>query len=191
VRLWDGLLTELQMMLGELTREEVAGFEERLRGIDLSEVPRAAADTAAAGGGVAASVRAAAAATSEGGRSPATGEWVEECVLTLHLDATAAPVRYRFGRYDSLPLGLMSMVRAAEELAGRALPASDLPPGYVAQRGDVLRRHDGSLFEIVRETDDGRGLELRGLEQPFTVYVGRDDLRALFVGLVERRPGDR
>jgi hypothetical protein len=191
VRVWDGLLGNQRMMLGELVREEVAGYLDRLHAIDLAEVPLAREGPAADGGGVAARVRAIAAAGGEGERSAAGGDWVEECMVTLDLEPTVAPRRYRFSRYDSLPLGLMAVVRIAEELSARALPDSELPLGYVAQRGDVLRRTDGSLFEVVRPTDDGQGLELRGLEQPLTLYVARADLRALFVALVSRQTGRR
>jgi hypothetical protein len=160
VRLWEGLREDPRMTLGELSPEELQGYLRRLRGEDLSEVD----------------------ATREGPE----GSWVERCVLVLSL-AESRPRRYAFGRYDSLPLALSSLVRVADEVAARALPLDELPVQYEPRSGDVLRRVDGALFEIVGFTTDGQGIELVGRDQPLTLYLQPGDLRGLFEALVSRR----
>ncbi|HXU46194.1 MAG TPA: hypothetical protein VN783_11760, partial [Thermoanaerobaculia bacterium] len=61
-----------------------------------------------------------------------------------------------------------------------------LPEGYAPAPGDRLRRADGVLFEIHGFTDDGKGIELRGVEQPLTIYLRKEDLRQLFVAVEPR-----
>ena len=160
IRLWEGLVEDPQMTLGELTPDKLESYVRRLRAEDLSEVD-------AAHYGV-------------------EGAWVERCSLALDLPGDQ-PRRYTFGRYDALPLALSALVRVADELAERTLPGSQLPLGYEPRAGDVLRRADGVLFEIVGFTGDGMGVELAGTEQPLTLYLRPDDLRSQFESLVSRR----
>jgi hypothetical protein len=171
VRVRDGLRKETPLMLlGELGPDEMNGFLNRLRGEDLSEV------TAWPARGV-------------------EGPWIERCRLELDLgEQPGEPERparaFEFGRYDSLPLNLMRVVRVAEDIGGRADPRSrdeQLPPGYEPRPGDVLRRVDGALFEIASFTADGLGVELVGLREPLTLYLPKGELGREFVALERRR----
>jgi len=117
------------------------------------------------------------------------GPWVESCRLVLTLPGEE-PQEHRFRRYDTLSLSLSRRVTVAEDL--RALVEevsrlSRLPRGYEGRAGDVLERRDGALFEIVRETGDRGGWELKGLKQPLTVLIPKGALRQEFVRLVSRR----
>jgi hypothetical protein len=106
------------------------------------------------------------------------GDWVERCRLELRLPGRA-PREVVFGRLEAPPLPL-SRERGAQIRPG-------LPDGYAPRPGDVLRRADGLLFEIVGFTSDGGGVELTGVDQPLTVYVPLGALAGEFVALVERR----
>ena len=159
VRVWEGLHESQRMTLGELGPDELAAFVRRLRDEDFSEVATVAGTD---------------------------GAWVERCALRLAL-AGQSPRRYDFGRYDSLPMALASTVRLADEIALVALPLDRLPAGYEPRPGDVLRRVDGVLFEVLRRTADGKGLELLGKQQPLVIFVRPEDLRAEFDALVSRR----
>jgi hypothetical protein len=79
------------------------------------------------------------------------------------------------------------------ELGEGALRESSrsLPDGYRPRRGDVLRRVDETLFEVVGFTSDGKGVELQGVDQPLTLYLAPEDLHTLFTALVDRRPALR
>ena len=160
VRLWDGLHASARMTLGELSPPELEGYLRRLQAADLSEVDES--------------------------REGPEGSWIERCGIVLDLPGDR-PRRYAFGRYDSLPLALAGVVRIADEIGTRTLPLDGLPVGYVPRPGDVLRRADGELFEIVSFTTDGKGLELLGRDQPLTLYLRPEDLRGLFDALVSRR----
>ena len=159
VRVWSGLHESQRMTLGELGPSELAAFVRRLRAENFSEVAPVAGTE---------------------------GEWVERCTLELELPGEPAR-RYAFGRYDALPLALASTVRIADELAKVAIPIDSLPIGYEPRPGDVLRRVDGIVFEVVRRTSDGKGVELRGKVQPLVIFVRPEDLRAEFDALVSRR----
>jgi hypothetical protein len=81
-------------------------------------------------------------------------------------------------------------VRVAEDIGSRADPRSrdeQLPPGYEPRPGDVLRRVDGALFEIVSFTADNLGVELVGLREPLTLYLPKGELGREFVALERRR----
>ncbi len=146
--------------LAELSPEELEAAVARLRGEDLSEV--------------------------RGLPSSVDGEWVERCVLTLAVPGQTKRT-FAVGRYDALPLQLSRVVRIAEDLGhGVTLVEGDarLPAGYAPVRRDRLRRIDGVVFEVVGFTDDGRGVELRGLHSPLTMYLAIADLRQLFVAKV-------
>jgi len=156
---------EATMRLADLDLGELEGFRERLLAEDLSEA--------------------------ESPPSGASGEWVEQCRLTLDPEPPhSSPLTYRFGRYDSLGLQLSRVVAIAEELAvvGRARHVQRaFPPGYRPRPGDVLLRFDGERFEVVRETAEGAGVEVRGFDSPLVLYLRVEDLSAEFVGLEGRQ----
>jgi hypothetical protein len=160
VRVREGLIKSQTMTLGEVGPVELGGYLRRLAAEDLSEVH----DT-------------------QGGTQ---GDWIERCVFRLTLDDQPAR-ELTFGRYDSLPLQVAAVVRVADELAALTRPVSDLLPGYKPRVGDVLRRADGVLFEVVSFTGDGKGLEMQGVDQPLTLFAIPEDLPKLFTELVSRR----
>lgn len=160
VRRREGLGQRPRMSLGEIGPRELEGYLRRLRAEDLSEV--------------------------EDRRESAEGSWVERCTFLVALDDRPAR-RLSFSRFDSLPLAVGALVRLADELAAKTLPVNELQASYKPRVGDVLRRADGILFEVAGFTSDGVGLELRGMEQPLTLYLRPEDLQGLFVSLVSRR----
>ncbi len=150
--------------LAELGPEELQGFVNRIRNEDMSEV-------------------------NLGGHPQMGGDLVEVCEIYLTLDQEEVSY-YRFGRFDSLSLGLArlngiidDMLQYIEDNA----PAVGLPPGYEPKRGDVLARNDGVLFEVIGLTNDKRGVELIGIDQPLTIFMARESLRESFKSLEERR----
>jgi hypothetical protein len=157
-RRWQG--GDEAMALGELTADEVAGYVRLLGEIDLAETDR------------------------EG--SGPVGGTVERCTLVLALPGRER-VELRFARFDSLSLALGRLLAVVEGLAERAGPprgSERLPAGYRPRVGDVLKRADGALFEVVAFTVDGRGVELQGLDQPLTLYADRLGLDREFVAVV-------
>jgi len=151
------------MGLAELGPDEMDGALRRLADEDLSE-------------------------TDERTRGP-EGDWIERCELRLALPGKPART-FRYGRYDSLSLALSRVVRVAGDLAGKVQVmegAERLPEGYEPRVGDVLRRVDGQLFEVFEFTVDKKGVECRGVDEPVTLYVLREELRKEFTALVSRR----
>jgi len=161
VRVREGLGKSPRMTLGELGPDELTAFINRLGAEDLSEVQ----DTLGS----------------------AEGSWVERCTLRLALDDRPAR-ELHFARYDSLPLAIADLVRITDDMAGHAHALDELPLQYHPQPGDVLRRTDGVLFEVVGFTSDKQGVELQGVEQPLVLYLQSDQLHGLFLELVSRRP---
>lgn len=153
-----------RMFLGELEPEQLEVYLRRLRHENLAE-------TDDRYGGV------------------VVGEWVERCRLELALPGRT-PRHFDFGRYDSLDLSLSRILAIVDELPQHVQSEEGaergIPGGYEPEIGDVLRRRDGNLFEVVLFTTDGRGVELQGVEQPVTVIVSFDDLRQVFERLVAR-----
>ena len=154
----------LHMYLGELSPEELEGYLERFRRENLTE-------------------------SSETAELSVGGAWVEECSLQLRLEGQPSR-NLTFGRYDSLSLGTAQLVRIARELLDRVDRNEALepafPPDYLPATGDVLERFDGFLYEVVRYTIDGGGVELEGIDQPVTIYINRDNLEVEFRRLVRR-----
>lgn len=160
VRLREGSPDSETMLLGEATADEVEAFVHRLAAPDLGE-------------------------TDPVERSP-VGSWVESCSLDLALPEQE-PARFRFGRYSSHSLALqtvLGVVRDIEAIAQKPSSASQLPPGYEPEPGDLLERADGVRFAVVGKTADGLGVELSSPDEPLTIYVALGDLRALFVRLL-------
>jgi len=162
VRLRDGERGKERMGLVELGPDEMDGVLRRLAAEDLSEVD-------------------------ERTRGP-EGDWIERCALTLALPDRPART-FRYGRYDALALPLARVLRVVGDMAEKVKVmegAEHLPEGYEPRPGDVLQRVDGQLFEVFEFTADKKGIELRGVDEPLTLYVLREQLRQEFVGLVSR-----
>jgi len=155
---------ERSVQLTELTPDEVEAFLRRVREVDLSEEYPIGVTL--------------------------QGDWVEQCQLYLDVDPEVEPARYRFGRYDSLSLGLSRVNRVADDLlqvVQERAPTVGLPYGYVPEPGDVLERVDGVLFEVIGLTGDKKGIELIGVEQPLTIYVLNEAVGQHFKALVKKR----
>ena len=155
---------DLHMYLGELSPEDLEAYLARFRKENISE-------------------------SEENTELSVGGAWIEKCHLQLRLPGQ--PSRdLSFGRYDSLSLGTAQVVRIARELIGKVDRSETLdppfPPAYDPVAGDVLERNDGYRFEVVRSTDDGKGLELEGIDQPVTIFINKDNLRGEFRRLVRR-----
>ncbi len=155
---------ERRMRLAELGPGELAAYRNRLAGEDLSEVRARGAEM--------------------------SGDWVERCSLWLELPESAPRV-LRFGRLDTLPLPLARLLAVVDDLlleVERRAPRSRLPADYEPRPGDRLLRVDGSRFEVVAFTSDGKGVELLGLDVPLVIYLPREALADEFEQLLERRP---
>jgi hypothetical protein len=162
VRLRDGEPGKEAMGLAELNPDELDGAVNRLAEEDLSEAQRLP--------------------------SGLDGQWVEKCMLALHLPDKPIQV-FHFGRYDTLPLALSRIVHVAEDMAAKVpdLKGDEhLPVNYEPKVGDVLKRVDGNLYSVHGISDDKQGLELQGVVQPLTIYIRKDQLRMEFVALVSR-----
>jgi hypothetical protein len=162
VRLRDGAPGKELMGLGELNPDELDGALHRLAAEDLSEAQRLP--------------------------SGVEGQWVEKCMLALHLPDKPIQV-FHFGRYDTLPLNLSRVVRVAEDVAVEVPDLKgdeQLPVNYVPAVGDVLKRIDGNLYRVHGISDDKQGMELQGTVQPLTIYIRVDQLRMEFVAVVSR-----
>jgi hypothetical protein len=164
VRLRQGPTGREKMALGELGPDELASFVAEAAAIDLAE--------------------------SDSDESGLVGPAVERCTVAMTLPGRPLWAR-RFGRFDTLAPSLARLVGLVDGLAARAEQTSPLregpglAPGYQARPGDVLARNDGVLFEVVADTADGRGVELRGIDQPLTVYVAKGQIGREFGRLVK------
>jgi hypothetical protein len=163
VRLRKGQIGNEKMGLVELAPDKLEGFLNRLAAEDLSEA-----------------------------KSPEKGpegSWIERCELRLQLPGKSLQT-YQFGQYDPLPLNLSHVVRIAKELEKKVpivTESDDLPANYEPRPGDVLRRTgDGFRFRVVSFTSDGKGIELEGIDQPFEIYVPKDQIRKKFTALLSR-----
>jgi hypothetical protein len=162
VRLRLGPLGRERMGLAELGPDRLDGAIHRLEEEDLSQI----------------------------GELPQTltGAWIPHCALDLAIPGRPVQ-KLLFGKEDALPLALSRVVAVTESVAAEvALLEGDerLPEGYEPARFDRLRRADGVLFEVQGLTDDGKGVELRAVDQPLAMYIAKDQLRQLFVQLEPR-----
>jgi len=115
----------------------------------------------------------------------AEGGWVGRCQVRLAL-AGAEEWSYSFSDYEVAPLEVSSLVHLADHLAEGTRPPAGrerIPAGYEPERGDVLRTAEGQRFEVIRPTTDGRGIELRGLDSPVSIFVARDAILEAFAVL--------
>lgn len=162
VRLREGPPGKELMGLAELNPDELRGALNRLKAEDLSEAKRLPKGI--------------------------EGAWIERCMLALQLPGQPLQL-FHFGRYDTLPLPLSRVLQVVQDVAAKVTNLhgdEQLPVDYEAKAGDVLERIDGSRYRLVGFTWDGQGVEFLGLEQPITIYVRRDQLRAEFVTVVSR-----
>ncbi len=166
LRLREGLRDDEQVWLVELGPDELRAYLDRLEEIPLHETPRDFVGV--------------------------EGEWVEQCRIDLDLP-TMGRKHFEYGRYDTLNLGLRRIVEIARELdesidrEAPPLGVTTLDLDYEPQPGDVLRSIDGGLFEVIARTADKRGIELRGVDRPLTLYVLLEEIPREFVSL-EKRP---
>ena len=162
LRLREGPRSNQRMILAELTPPEMKGVRRRLEEENLS--------------------------SSWSRDSGLRGIAVETCRLAVQLEGEDRVVYY-YSRFQSRSLTLSRVVNLADELVGLAVertPGESLPRDYVAEPGDVLRRGDGVLFEVVGFTSDGKGVELIGVDQPLLIYVERDALHGEFAAIIRK-----
>lgn len=164
VRLRRGPPDEERVFLAELTPDELDAYVRRLEAEDLAETDR---DSSSVSGG-----------------------WVERCTLDLELPERRER-HFVLDGYTPLSLALSRVVAIARKLGEWVEEESPsdrrLPTGYEPRAGDVLERLDGVYYRIVGFTAGGKGVELQGVDQPFTLFVREDDLRREFVALISRR----
>ena len=116
------------------------------------------------------------------------GPWSETCEIHLEIFGED-PFHYRISPYDIVPLEIERMIDEAESLASYARPLVEpqaLPGNYEPHHGDVLINAEGQRYEVLRLTADKLGVELRGVDQPVTIYVALQQLRDVFLE-VERK----
>lgn len=126
-----------------------------------------------------------------------TGDWLADCALRLELPGRE-PEIYSFGARDVLSLDLERTVGIVRELE-RLFHDDPRPPegirelahDYRAERGDVLLRHDGVVFEVQGFTADGAGVELLGIDHPLTLYLRPEEVLEQFRAKVPRWVRDR
>lgn len=151
------------LWLGELGPEELQGFRERLRGAESEDLD----------------------AFRERGVG---GDWIGRCRVELRW-ASGARSTIAYGQMDAHSLALATLLHVLDDLEARAtqrVNAEELPADYRPRPGDILRRRDGILFEVVRFTADQRGVELSGMSTPLTIYLDESELRRQFGALVQR-----
>lgn len=163
VRLKEGARDNQRMILAELNRDELAGFARRLDEEDLSGSWRRDLGL--------------------------QGISIESCRIAVHREG-GDPIVFYYGRFQSRTLALSRLVTLADELVSLAIertPGERLPVDYVAEPGDVLRRGDGVLFQVVGFTSDGKGVELIGVDQPLLIYIEKDALSGEFIDVIRKR----
>ena len=162
VRVRQGTPGAEEMTLGELGRDEVEAFVNRLAEPDLSETDLV--------------------------ESAPDGVWVERCLLELALPG--APEReFRYGRYSTHSLALRTILWVVQDVVEKANPVAEersFPPDYEPWAGDLLERNDGVVFELMGFTGEGLGVELLATQQPLTIYIPRSDVRLHFSRLLRR-----
>lgn len=163
VRLREGPLGELRMLLGELGVPELAAFRRR-----LAEVHVSTAEVVAFG---------------------PQGEWLDRCHLRLALEPETVH-ELDYVRFDSTSLELEKLRRVIEDLVIVARgdgSSAEFPVSYTPRRGDRLERADGAVFEVMGFTSDGRGVELASDDPPLTVFIDRDELQTMFRRVLHRQ----
>ena len=165
VRLREGISEARTLMLAELNQDELREVLRRLRRVDLSET--------------------------DSSYQSYLGDDLESCKIRVDLEGTGEIEEYLFGRLEVSTLAINQMIDLAEELGKRTRSLTDkgleLPLDYFPQRGDVLRRFDGLLFEVLYFSSDGLEVELEGLTQPMVMVVPIIELGEVFDSIEPRR----
>jgi hypothetical protein len=166
VRLREGSWEEQQMLLGELSPEEL---ESKLRVLaeirDDSVEPRL--------------------------NLPGTvmdGPWVDHCEVLLELPQMVR-IRIEFSRFDVPPLWVSRAIHFAEQLTEKVRPLGPverLAPDYRPRPWDLLENREGKRFVVIGLTGDNKGVELEAVDAPLRSFHFLEDLRLEFI-LVDRR----
>lgn len=162
IRLREGEEPERSMRLGELPRDVLEAYVNRLEEIDLTETSTGLPETEL--------------------------KWIGHCEIQLDL-GDGEPRVFHFGRFESLSLALARVNGLVDELVVEVeerMPRGNLPRDYVPRAGDVLVRADGARFRLIGYTSDKNGIELQGIDQPLTIYVPVEDVDEWFTELVSR-----
>jgi hypothetical protein len=163
LRLREGARDDQHMILAELGPDEVSAFVRRIKEEDLVDAWRR--------------------------DSGLQGIAVESCRLAIDLER-ADPVVFYYSRFQSRSLTLGRLVALADELVGTAVertPGESLPRDYIPEPGDILRRGDGVLFQVVAFTSDGKGVEMIGVDQPLLIFVEKGSLYGEFAAVIRKR----
>lgn len=168
LRLREGTPGQEQVRLVELHSEDVAFYLQAMREVDATE-----SDTAS---------------------EEPTGDWIDKCTLVIDLPEGELTT-YRFGPHGTLSPALSHLVQLSRQLGERVQAAGQgkrhLPIRYKPKRGDVLERADGLQFRVAGLTDDGKGVELEGVDTPYVFYTPLDSLTQEFVALVDTEERDQ
>jgi hypothetical protein len=107
------------------------------------------------------------------------GDWVERCELLLDLPEEERQ-ELSYGRFDTIPLGFRHVLLVVDDLlvvAQAERLAGDRTRAFDPEIGDFLiRRRDSARFEVVGFSIEGTGVEIRGIDQPVTIYLLKDQL---------------
>lgn len=161
VRIRDGEPGNEALGLAELSVEELEGFFNRLRDIDLSQ---------------------------EKPFKGLEGEWIERCRLVVE-PTPGQRTDLMVNRYQAQSLAVSTVLRVVDDVAAKIVSLNDreqLPVDYEPQLGDVLKRFDGELYRVRGFTADKKAIEMQGVKTPLTIFIARDALRREFVALQPR-----
>lgn len=121
------------------------------------------------------------------------GQWSNRCELDIALPGED-PVHLEMSAFDAPPLVVSRLIHFADRLVEDAAPpppADRVPSDYDPQNGDILVNAQGHRYQVVRRTADNKGVELLGIDQPYTLLVELDDLPSRFVKLTHSAEANR
>lgn len=109
----------------------------------------------------------------------------ETCEIAVRLPERRE-ITFVYGEFDAPPLWVSGLAAVGDELDSLTQPSrvSEIPIGYLPSPGDFLRRRDGSLFQIVGLTTDGKAVILDSPLQPLREYYPLTDIPKHFVSLI-------